>query len=857
MENFFENVPYNHSNFPIYIQREEVSSSKPYVSHVNWHNDIEFVKILSGSINCCVNGEIIKLYEGNGIFVNSNQIHYNFSDGGEACNFICIVLDPSFLYAKKHFEEKYILPIITDQSLAYYVLKTDVEWENRVLENLEKIYDIQSESYFELKLHPIFFSIWENIYKNLYNEKTESFKNMESALSFKKMVSYIHLNYKRKITLEDIAEAGNVCKTTCNKIFKIYTGCSPIEYLTEYRLRKAIDLIEDSKLNMTQICYECGFCSSSYFAETFKKIFGCSPSEYKKTSHFEIQGGNEGATITIKNQREKDGIIYLTVKFSLQNEEVPEPFSVTWKQPFIDCYSTWSPSIRHERNIAPNWAPNTTESRLAMYMPLHSIVSIKGKNRITISLSDVLNPTSISTGVCEEDASIDCKVTFFTIPVAPLKEYSAIIRIDKRDIAYYDSVYDNTEWWENECGYKAAYVPEYARLPMNSLWYSYHQNLDVEDIIKECKLSKELGMHTVIVDDGWQTDDNSRGYAYCGDWEVSSKKIPDIKKFIDDIHSTGMKVIFWFSVPYVGIYSKNYQRFKDMLLDNTGDNKTYLALDPRYKEVREFLLQTFTTAVKEWKLDGLKLDFIDVFLLRGKSLEYDERRDYQALEDAIDVLVSDITKELKKINPEILIEFRQPYNGPGIRKYGNILRVIDCPNDAQMNRKDIINLRLTSGDTAVHSDMLMWNRDDGVETAALQIASAMYSVPQISVKIASLPESHKKMLSFYLSLWKENRDILLGGKVIASEPESGYSIAAAVKGNDAFYTCFTENVIANEYNGKITVINASSKKSIIFKNLSGKKYTVCDCMGNNLSKGTIVGTLCEVEVPLSGVIFID
>lgn len=572
---------------------------------------------------------------------------------------------------------------------------------------------------------------------------------------------------------------------------------------------------------------------------------------------FTVKGGNDGAIITIENQKEKDGIIYATVNLTLLKEEVPLPFSISWKHPFIDCYSTWSPSIRHERNISPDWAPNRTESRLAMYMPLHSIVSIKGRNRITISLADVLNPTTISTGVYEEEASIDCTVTFFTIPVAPLKTYSTTLRIDKRDIPYYDSIYDNTLWWENECGYKAAYVPEHAKLPMNSLWYSYHQNLDVKDIIKECVLSKELGMSTVIVDDGWQTDDNSRGYAYCGDWEVSTKKIPDIKAFINDIHATGMKVIFWFSVPYVGIYAKNYERFKDMLLDGTGDNKTYLALDPRYKEVRDFLIETFTSAVREWKLDGLKLDFIDVFVLRGKSLEYDKRRDYQALEDAIDVLISDITKELKKINPEILIEFRQPYNGPGIRKYGNILRVIDCPNDAQMNRRDVINLRLSSGGTAVHSDMLMWNREDSVETAALQIASAMYSVPQISVKIALLPENHKKMLSFYLSLWKENRDILLYGKVIAASPESGYTIAAAVKGSDAFYTCFIENIIDDKYNGKITVINASPKKSIIFKNLSGKKYVIYDCMGNKLEDGQLAGALCEISVPLCGVVFLD
>jgi alpha-galactosidase len=260
-------------------------------------------------------------------------------------------------------------------------------------------------------------------------------------------------------------------------------------------------------------------------------------------------------------------------------------------------------------------------------------------------------------------------------------------------------------------------------------------------------------MDTVIGDDGWQTDDNSRGYAYCGDWEVAEGKIPDMKDFVDRIHATGMKIMIWYSVPFVGLHSKNYERFKDMLMDHTGNMRDYWSMDPRYKEVRDFLVDTYAKAVKDWKLDGLKLDFIDSFQLHGKSLEYDARRDYQSLEEAIDALMTEVKEALTAINPEILIEFRQTYVGPAIRKYGNMLRVGDCPADAMLNRQDVVNLRLTSGETAVHSDMIMWHSDACVEAAAMQLVSVLFSVPQISMKIAKLREEHKKMLGFYLSIF--------------------------------------------------------------------------------------------------------
>ena len=570
-----------------------------------------------------------------------------------------------------------------------------------------------------------------------------------------------------------------------------------------------------------------------------------------------VTGGNPGAEITAETVSEQDGIILIKVEMKMETAAVPEKFSVSWKQPCVDCYSVWSPSVRTERQLGPNWSRRKTYSRLAAWMPLHGIVSVRGKNRMTVAVSDAVTPIMIGTGVCEEDACIDWTVDFFTILTAPTNEYSAYIRIDTRDIPYFDSVYAVSKWWENECGYTPANVPEHARLPMNSLWYSYHQQLDVEDIIKECRLSKPFGMETVIIDDGWQTDDGGRGYAYCGDWEVTPKKIPDMAKFVSDIHDTGMRVMLWYSVPFVGLYCKNYDRFKSMLLDETGNNETYWSLDPRYKEVRDFLIGIYADAIKNWDLDGLKLDFIDSFTLRGKSLEYDERRDFQSLEAAIDCLMTDVMRTLTAIKPDVMIEFRQSYVGPAIRKYGNMLRVGDCPNDAIMNRQDIVNLRLTSGNTPVHSDMLMWHVDDTVESAALQLASVLYAVPQISVKIDKLKEAHRKMLKFYLDFWKENRDILLDGKLTAKAPESVYSQVSSEKDGEAIVTLYTDCAVCAESLKKLTVVNASCNTSVILREAAGRRYVIVNCMGEQVECGTVNGDLAVFFVPTAGMIFLS
>ena len=488
-------------------------------------------------------------------------------------------------------------------------------------------------------------------------------------------------------------------------------------------------------------------------------------------------------------------------------------------------------------------------------MPIIQANSLDDKNTATLAVSDAQTPMRVGMGATEQLAELECTIEFFTEPVDPISEYTATVRFDRRDIAYYDAIYDVAKWWEEDCGYESSYVPEDAKKPVNSLWYSYHQNLYPDDIINECKLGKALGMDTVIIDDGWQTADVGLGYKYCGDWELSPEKIPDMKALCDRLHEIGVKVVLWYSVPYMGIGAKNFDRFKDMLL---GDpyKQGWTSLDPRYKQVREYLKGIYKNALINYGLDGFKLDFIDAFQLTPLSMNYDERRDCASLESAVDTLMSEVNAELTKINPDVMLEFRQSYVGPCIRKYGNMMRVSDCPNDSYTNKLRMLDLRLTSGTTAVHSDMVMWNYNEPVEIAALQLANILYSVPQVSVRVAEIPDDHKKMIAHYLKFWKDNRDILLEGRLEPKSPSAYYTSATAHKDGKAVVSLYTTPVIEGGFES-ITAVNASPDRDVVIKNCDGKKYSVTDCMGNGIASGVIASDVFVVKVPLCGFIYID
>ncbi len=568
---------------------------------------------------------------------------------------------------------------------------------------------------------------------------------------------------------------------------------------------------------------------------------------------YELVGGNESAIKKIQ-KREETEITFLDFSLKL-NDEIPEKIILRCRVPATNALAIWS-SFDRVHILRPDWGMNEINSRLASGMPIQQLLGFDGNNRMCVSVSDVDTPIKIRMGYNEENAEVICEVEFFCLQTNKRSEYNATIRFDFRNIKYYDSIYDTVNWWENDCGYQSTFVPEYAKLPMDSLWYSFHQNLDYNRIIKECKNAKEIGLETVIIDDGWQTDDNNRGYAFCGDWEVSQRKMGDMKKLVEEIHKIGMKVMLWYSVPFMGIHSKKFDEFKTMLLDESGDKETFFALDPRYKKVRRYLSSLYENAVKEWDLDGLKLDFIDSFVLKGKSLEKDISRDFESLEDAIHSLLTETKEKLTKIKSDVLIEFRQSYVGPSIRKHGNMLRVGDCPGDVLTNRSQAINLRFTSGKTAVHSDMLMWNKNDAVENAAEQFINAIYTVPQISVLVDELSDEHKRMLKFYISFWKENRNILLNGKLTAENPESEYSIARATLNETEIVTPYT-NSLVEIFQNKAIVINATSKDFLVVKDAEGYRAKIVNCLGETISEFTIKNALEEIKVSRAGIIYLN
>ncbi len=576
----------------------------------------------------------------------------------------------------------------------------------------------------------------------------------------------------------------------------------------------------------------------------------------KKDLLFFNVSGADGLDLELTSTKEKDGVTVYSFKFSWteENAKADATLSIDWEMPMLSYFYKWSPLCGMVRTVHQG----LKSSMLSMNAPVECIYDGNGINRYCYAVSECAKNVKYGCHCIEETANVHLMLRTSVAQFTNKLSTEFDLYIDTRAIPMNEAVRGVVDWWANDCGMTPAYVPEVAKEPLYSFWYSYHQNLTDKEIEDECRRAKNLGFNVCIVDDGWQTADLGRGYGYCGDWKPEPTKIPDMAAHVARVHDIGMKYVLWYSVPFIGYYSENYKRFEDKLLYHQKELQAGVA-DPRYKEVREFLKGVYVKALTEWKLDGFKLDFIDMWRDAPTNAPYNEKMDIPALQDAVDLFMTEVMLELKAIKPDIMIEFRQCYIGPNMRKYGNMFRVGDCPNDYTSNRLGVLDLRMHLGNSAVHSDMLMWHKDETPEMAAIQIIDVLFGVLQYSAKLEDMSDDMKKMSKFWLDFMKKHKSLLLDVPVTPYEPELLYTWAKTVKDDECAIAVYSiDKCVKPDDVNTIYIANGTTSERVVVDITGRYNVRIYNCMGDVVCDGVReLSSVNAMTVPVGGLVVLE
>ncbi|GAA3087947.1 alpha-galactosidase [Kribbella aluminosa] len=520
------------------------------------------------------------------------------------------------------------------------------------------------------------------------------------------------------------------------------------------------------------------------------------------------------------------------------------PVTLRWTWPAGDAVTLWRATQGSHRELPTDWGSHR-EIRSVRSAPVASLVDARSSSLLTISLSASVRTCDFAVGVNEETAEQLIELT-----VTDVEGEGFTLRIDLRAQHFADALRAVTAEWTAELGDRIAAVPEVAREAMYSTWYSDHQHVSAASVERHARAGTAYGTKAVIVDDGWQTDDTRRGYAYCGDWEPTGATFPDMLEHVRRVHEFGQRYVLWLAPPLIGVYSKAWDRFKDRTL-GFADGEVTAVLDPRYPEVREHLLECCIRPVRDWGVDGLKIDFIDSWA--RDPVPAGPGADCSSVDEGVERFLQAVTDELRSLRSDVLIEFRQDYVHPRLWQFGTFLRAGDCALDPVENRVRIVDCRLLAGDRAVHSDMLMWHPSASAENVAQQFIGSLFSTAQVSMELDDLSAEHEQVVRYWLGFMHDHADALLHGVLLPSRPDARYTQVRAVGADETVVAVFTDPVVRVE-DPCTVVVNGSPGRRLYVEGAAGSVgLVVSDCSGHEVHRETTTAPdVWVIDVPVGG-----
>lgn len=255
----------------------------------HWHEELEAMIVVQGRARIVAGSRTLYVSAGNGAFINANTLHSAEAapDSGADCIMRSFVFHPRLVGGSMDsvFWHKYLQPILRHPGFPGICLEQDVPWMKTALYAIEEAWNacVQERIGYEFATRDMLSRLILLLRQHLIHaEASVSGKNLRDEARIKQMLQFIHEQYASSITLPQIAGCASVSESECLRCFHSTVGVSPMAYVKKYRLQKAADLLRTTGTKIQDIGALCGFQEMSYFAKTFRKVYGCTPSEWRR-----------------------------------------------------------------------------------------------------------------------------------------------------------------------------------------------------------------------------------------------------------------------------------------------------------------------------------------------------------------------------------------------------------------------------------------------------------------------------------------------------------------------------------------------------------------------------------------------
>lgn len=233
------------------------------------HNDLELFINLSDKVSFWVNDKIYSVEYGDIIISRPGDVHMCIFPDIPTHEHTCIWLRADTSHP--------IFSFIFEKSFSPHVVFNDKE---KILSSVKSLqYVCENNSSELIKV----FRLLE-IFADIYNNSNTKNSDMPHILpeEFQKIITDIKKNYTQYQSVNDILNSNFISSSTLTRQFRKYMHTTPKIYLENVKLSNAIRLLKNNS-SVTEACFKSGFTDCSHFIAIFKKRFGLTPLQYKKT----------------------------------------------------------------------------------------------------------------------------------------------------------------------------------------------------------------------------------------------------------------------------------------------------------------------------------------------------------------------------------------------------------------------------------------------------------------------------------------------------------------------------------------------------------------------------------------------
>lgn len=285
MEVRFREQAHGTPMFPVASCPKSYSDAQPFLFYSHLHDEFEFFHLLSGDADVFVNGTPFSMHSGDSLLLLSSVLHYAKRVPSSPCDTLVLLCHPDFLLGRREedvISTQYMEPLLSpDHPCALYLPSSFPGAHNvrHLFRSIDTLLAAPSPGR-ELLVKAYFLEL---LFAFLTAPGgTEACSTAPPALGPIKMsLQYIQNHYQQDISLEELADYVHMSPGQFGRLFRRMMAQPPITYLVQYRIQRSTQLLQETRMKISDIALQVGFHHFSYYNKCFRQYFGMTPSEYR------------------------------------------------------------------------------------------------------------------------------------------------------------------------------------------------------------------------------------------------------------------------------------------------------------------------------------------------------------------------------------------------------------------------------------------------------------------------------------------------------------------------------------------------------------------------------------------------